>query len=230
MNIDLNCDLGEGCSHDDELLELVTTANVCCGSHAGDAYTSFQTVQKAAQRGVRIGAHPGYADREHFGRRELSLSYSEIYAQVASQVNGLKILAASVGQQLSHIKPHGALYNQACRDRDIAFPLLAAICWFDVPVMALPNSMIEKSFMREAIIREGFADRRYQPDGSLIPRDQPSAFVEDPEEAVNQAERLVREQGVQSICVHGDNPRAVEFVKKLRDSLTNRGHRIVPFA
>lgn len=230
MNIDLNCDLGEGAEHDDELLDLVTSANICCGVHAGDANTSFQTIQKAARRGVQIGAHPGYFDREHFGRRELNLNYEAIYALVASQVNGLKILAASVGQRLTHIKPHGALYNQACRDRDVAYPLLAAISWFDVPVMTLPNSVIETAFFREGIVREGFADRRYRSDGSLVPRDQPGAFVETADEAVDQAERLIRDQEVQSLCVHGDHPRAVEFVKNLRDALTRRGYRIVPFA
>src|SRR5262249_21062037 len=116
MKIDLNCDLGEGAGHDAALLEMATTANVCCGAHAGDAATSRATIKLAAERGVRVGAHPGYADREHFGRRELQLPAQQLLVECMRQIDGLLALARNCGVKLTHLKPHGALYNQACRD------------------------------------------------------------------------------------------------------------------
>ncbi len=231
MNIDLNCDLGEGFPHDAELMPLITSANICCAAHAGDADTTLATFRLAAQVGVQVGAHPGFADREHFGRRELHLSDEQIREQCADQIGLAKTLAEQAGVRLRYVKPHGALYNMACRDDAVAQPILAAIEWFGLAVMGLPASRLQALCAgRCSFIAEGFADRRYLPDGSLVPRSRPDAFVEDAGEAVRQAEWLIRERGVQTLCVHGDNPRAVEFVRALRLALQERGHTIQPFS
>jgi UPF0271 protein len=229
--IDLNCDLGEGAGHDAELLELVTTANVCCGVHAGDAATSLATLRLAKERSVRVGAHPGYADREHFGRRELMLPESQLFAECVDQVGGLVALAQTCSIELTHIKPHGALYHQACRHYNIAQVIVAVASQFRLPLFGMPNSEMEcASACQVKFIREGFADRRYLPDGSLAPRNGPDTFIHDATEAADQVVRLVSGHGVRSICVHGDNPQAVAFVGELRRKLLAWGHLIQPFA
>jgi 5-oxoprolinase (ATP-hydrolysing) subunit A len=231
MHIDLNCDLGEGFPHDAELMRLITSANVCCAAHAGDADTTLATLRLAAEHGVQVGAHPGFADREHFGRRELGLAAEQIRDQCTSQITLAKRLAELAGVRIRYVKPHGALYNMACRDDVVAHPVLAAIEPFGLAVMALPGSRLQALCIgRCPFIAEGFADRSYLPDGSLVPRSRPDAFVKDPLAAVRQAEWLIRERGVQTLCVHGDNPLAVEFVRALRINLQERGHSIAPFA
>jgi UPF0271 protein len=225
MLIDLNCDLGEGAGLDFDLLPLITTANVACGFHAGDPATAMATIEAAVKQGVRIGAHPGFPDREHFGRRELERTERQIYEDSVYQIGALAGLAKAAGANLSHVKAHGALYNQACRDERYARPIVAAARLFNLPIMGLPGSLIQRH-ANSRFIAEGFADRRYQPDGSLVPRTQPDAFVEDAQEAVQQVEWLIRERGVQTICVHGDNPQAVAFVRRLRESLLAKGFRI----
>ena len=231
MYIDLNCDLGEGFPHDAELMPLITSANVCCAAHAGDASTTLATLRLAARHGVPVGAHPGFADREHFGRRELELPAEQIREQCASQIALAESLAEQAGVALRYVKPHGALYNMACRDEAVARPVVAAVEAFGLALMALPGSRLQALCgERCPYIVEGFADRRYLPDGSLVPRGRPDAFVEDAEQAVRQAEWLIRERGVQTLCVHGDNPRALEFVRALRQALHQRGHTIQPFA
>jgi UPF0271 protein len=231
MDIDLNCDLGEGCPHDAELMPLITSANIACGFHAGDLLTAQITLRLAAQFGVQVGAHPGYADREHFGRRELQRRESQIWEDCVYQIGALAGLAKADGLALKYVKPHGALYNQACRDDLYAAPVVIAAVQFGLAVMGLPGSRLE--FLSRGgcpFIAEGFADRLYLPDGSLVPRSQPNAFVEDPRDAVRQAEWLVREKGIQSLCVHGDNPKAVAFVRELREALTRMGFQIRAFA
>ncbi len=230
MNIDLNCDLGEGCAFDAELMPLITSANVACGFHAGDAATAHATLRLAARHGVQVGAHPGFPDRENFGRRDLPRTETQIFEDCVYQIGALAGLARAVGISLRYVKPHGALYNMACRDDACARPIVEATCLFGLDLMALPESRLEAlSAGRCAFIREGFADRRYLPDGSLVPRSQPDAFVKDQEEAVRQAEWLLRERGVQTLCVHGDNPQAVKFVRELRQALTKRGVAIRKF-
>ncbi len=225
MIIDLNCDLGEGAGHDAELLALVTTANVCCGVHAGDPATSLEALQLAKDQGVRIGAHPGYADRKNFGRREWNLPEEQLFAECVHQVGGLIALAQSYSAEVTHLKPHGALYNQACRDHDVAKLMVKVAHHFRLPLMGLPNSEMECAGAGLVeYIREGFADRRYKADGSLVPRDEPDAMIEDADEAADQVERLMTQYGVRSICVHGDDPDAVSFVLSLRQVLTTRGH------
>ena len=231
MEIDLNCDLGEGCPFDAELMPLITSANVACGFHAGDPATARATLLLAARHGVQAGAHPSFNDRESFGRRELERTAEQVYAECVYQVGALAALARASGLELSHVKPHGALYNMACRDDALALPVAEASALFGLPVLGLPGSRLEAACRgRCGFVAEGFADRRYQPDGSLVPRSRPDAFVEDPADAVRQAEWLVREKGVRTLCVHGDNPQAVAFVRALREALERQGVAVRKFA
>jgi UPF0271 protein len=230
MELDLNCDLGEGCPFDAELMPLITSANIACGFHAGDAATAHTTLLLAARHGVQVGAHPGFPDREHFGRRELPRTETQIFEDCVYQMGALAGLARAAGIPLRYVKPHGALYNLACRDDAYALPIVEATALFGLDLMALPESRLEAlSTGRCPFIREGFADRRYLPDGSLVPRSQPDAFVTDPAEAVRQAEWLLRERGVRTLCVHGDNPQAVTFVRALRQALLGQGIAIRKF-
>jgi UPF0271 protein len=230
MDIDLNCDLGEGCAFDAELMGLVTSANIACGFHAGDPATAFTALKDAARLGIQAGAHPGFPDREHFGRCELVRTEQQVFEDCVYQVGALAGLAKAIGLTLRHLKPHGALYNLACRDKAYGRPVVTAAALFGLPLLGLPGSRLQElSAGRCPFVAEGFADRRYLPDGSLVPRSQPNAFIEDPAEAVRQVEWLLRERGVRTICVHGDNPHALAFVRALRAALTATGHRLVPF-
>lgn len=231
MEIDLNADLGEGAGFDAELMPLITSANVCCGLHAGGPGEIAKTLTLANKYGVLIGAHPSYADREHFGRREFELGNQEMVALCVYQLGAMVAMANVLGLTVRYVKPHGALYNQACRDRRIADLLVIGLAQFGLPVLGLPRSQLAEACAdRVEFVAEGFADRRYRPDGSLVPRTEPDAFVHDPAEAVKQAEWLVREKGVRSICVHGDNPQAVAFTKAVRDALLARGFQLKSFA
>jgi UPF0271 protein len=231
MEIDLNSDLGEGAGLDADLMPLITSANISCGFHAGDARTARTTLDLAAQNDVQVGAHPGYPDREHFGRRDLEQSEDEIYDLCLYQVGALAGLARINKQPLRYLKPHGALYNQACRDDAYARPVIAAAEALELALMGLPGSRLEALSTGSCpFVAEGFADRRYQPDGSLVPRSRPDAFVEDVADAVRQAQWLIREHGVRTLCVHGDNPQAVAFVLALRRALQDAGFTIRAFA
>jgi UPF0271 protein len=231
MEIDLNSDLGEGCASDGEIMALVTSANVACGFHAGDPATARLTLEAAARHDVHAGAHPSFPDRENFGRRELERSEEEIFADCVYQVGALIGLAKAVGQPLRHLKPHGALYNMACRLDACARPVVAAAELFSLPLLGLPGSRLEAlSAGRCPFVPEGFADRRYLPDGSLVPRSRPDAFVEDPEEAVRQVRWLIDAGKIRTLCVHGDNPQAVAFVRELRHALTRKGFVLRAFA
>jgi UPF0271 protein len=231
VEIDLNADLGEGAGFDAELMPLVTSANVCCGLHAGGPWEVMQTLTLALRHHTTIGAHPGYADRENFGRRELELKEQEVFVLCTYQLGGLSTMAGEVGLAIKYMKPHGALYNQACRDRAIAEEVANAAKLWELPVVGLPGSQLEAACRdRVPFVPEGFADRRYRPDGSLVPRGEPDAFVHDPEEAVKQVEWLIREKGVRTICVHGDNPQAVAFTKAVREALLARGFTLKAFA
>ncbi len=230
VEVDLNCDLGEGCPHDAELMPLITSANIACGFHAGDPATVHATLMLAARHGVQVGAHPGFADREHFGRRELSRTESQIFEECVYQLGALAGLARAVGVALRYVKPHGALYNMACRDDAYARPIVESVALYGLGLVALPNSRLEAlSAGRCPFVREGFADRRYLPDGSLVPRSRPDALVTEPVEAVRQAEWLLRDKGVRTLCVHGDNPQAVVFLRELRAALARSGITIRQF-
>jgi UPF0271 protein len=231
MEIDLNCDLGEGCANDEELLSLVTSANIACGFHAGDPATAYATLAAAAKHHVHPGAHPGFADRENFGRREIARTEQQVYEDCSYQVGALEGLAKALGQRLYHLKPHGALYNMACRDDRYARPIVAVAELFDLYLLGLPESRLQAlSAGRCKFVAEGFADRRYLPDGSLVPRSRPDAFVKEPAAAVLQVEWLLREKGVRTVCVHGDNPQALAFVRELRAALDRKGIGIRAFS
>jgi 5-oxoprolinase (ATP-hydrolysing) subunit A len=231
MEIDLNCDLGEGCPHDAELMPLITSANIACGYHAGSLTLAHATIRLAVRYGVQVGAHPGYADRENFGRVELQRTEQQVWEDCVYQIGAMMGLANSEGVQLKYLKPHGALYNQACRSNRYAAPVVMAAVQYRLAVMGLPGSRLEALCRGSCpFVPEGFVDRRYLPDGSLVPRSEPNAMMEDPAEAVLQAEWLITEKGVRTLCVHGDNPQAVELVRDLRDSLERLGVRIQAFA
>jgi len=233
MLIDLNADLGEGAGTDADLMPLITSANVCCGAHAGGPELIWETVQLAHESGVTVGAHPGFADREHFGRRELTVNAVEVFVLCLYQLGGMIALSKATGKPVRYLKPHGALYNQAMRDDEIASGLFDAAGEFgELAVVGLPGSEVEKYAARydSKFVPEGFADRRYRPDGSLVPRGEPDAMIHDPKEAVDQVEWLIGKQQVRTICVHGDTPGAVEFVKAVRGFLLDRGHELRAFA
>jgi UPF0271 protein len=231
MLIDLNADLGEGAGFDSEVMPLVTSANVCCGLHAGGPGEIARTLGLAHKHGVAIGAHPGYADREHFGRRELALGNQDLVALCVYQLGALYAMAAALGLRVSYVKPHGALYNQACRDRTVADLFIIAAAQLELPVVGLPGSELEAVCRdRTTFVPEGFADRRYRPDGTLVPRDDPDPFVTSPTEAVKQVEWLIADRGVRTVCVHGDNPDAVAFTRAVRDALLARGFTLKSFA
>ena len=231
MDIDLNADLGEGAGFDAELMPLITSANVCCGLHAGGPVEIAQTLRLAASHGTTIGAHPGYADREHFGRREMTPGPDEVISLCLYQLGAIAALARQSHQDVKYCKPHGALYYQACRDSAIAEPVAIAASQWGLPVVGLPGSELERACRgRVSFVAEGFADRRYRSDGSLVSRNEPDAFIHNPEEAVKQAEWLMREKGIRTLCIHGDNPNAVAFAKAVREALLFRGVTLKGFS
>ncbi len=231
VTIDLNCDLGEGAGHDAELLKLVTTASICCGAHAGNEQESLATLRAAVAAGVVVGAHPGYPDREHFGRREMQFTPDEVRDLSGRQVAWLNELACAAGCRLKHFKAHGALYNQACRDAKLAEALVDVAESFQLIMVALPDSEIEAVCIdRVPFVKEGFADRRYRDDGTLVPRSADNALIVDPDEAVAQAILLIRDHHVQSLCVHGDNPQAIAFTTHLKNGLIASGFQVQSFA
>jgi 5-oxoprolinase (ATP-hydrolysing) subunit A len=231
MEIDLNCDLGEGCGADADLMPLITSASIACGFHAGNAWTALAGLRLGASHNVALGAHPGHNDREHFGRRELNLTPKQIFADCVYQIGALAALSRAVGVRLRHVKPHGALYHQANADLGVAQAVVAAVELFSLALMGLPGSQLEAASQNRCpYLAEGFADRRYLPNGCLVPRTRDDAFVHDAEEAVRQAEWLIREKGVRTLCVHGDNPQALLFVQTLRQALQQRGIAVRRYA
>jgi UPF0271 protein len=231
MEIDLNCDLGEGCTGDTELLALVTSANIACGFHAGDPATAWATLTEAGRHQVQAGAHPGFPDRAHFGRVEMDRTEQQVFEDCLYQVGALEGLARAIGWPLHHLKPHGALYNQACRLDTYARPLVRIAKLFDLPLVGLPGSRLQALSQGKCpFVAEGFADRRYLTDGTLVPRSHAGALIEDPAEGIRQVHWLLREHGVRTICVHGDNPRALAFVREVRSGLLAAGHSLKAFS
>jgi 5-oxoprolinase (ATP-hydrolysing) subunit A len=237
--IDLNCDLGEGAGHDAELMPLVTSANIACGGHAGDAGTMRATAELAAGQGVAIGAHPGFEDRKNFGRSELTLPTGEVFILVTRQVRALAGIVRSLGQSLSHVKPHGGLYNLAARDRRVADEIAQAV-WEISPQLILVGLAGSQSLAAGRarglpVASEAFADRAYVANGSLLPRSQPGAVIADPAVAAAQGLRLAREGRVRAaggteievradtLCLHGDGADAVDFARRLRAELESAG-------
>src|SRR5262249_30624321 len=178
MEVDLNCDLGEGYPFDAELMPLITSANVACGFHAGDPATAFATLALAARHGVQAGAHPSFNDRASFGRRELQRTEQQTFEECVYQIGALAALAKAADTTVAYVKPHGALYNMACRDDAYARPVVKAVALFGLPVMGLPGSRLEAACGgRCPFVAEGFADRRYQPARARVPRGRPDALV-----------------------------------------------------
>ncbi len=250
MRIDLNSDLGEGfglweMGDDAAMLSVVTSANIACGGHAGDPETMFRTLRLAAERGVTVGAHPGYADREGFGRRVIPMTPAEIGRLVAAQVGALQGLAALAGAAVRYVKPHGALGNLAADDRAVADAIAAAVKALpgELSILAISGTELEHA-ARAAGLRvhsEIFADRAYLANGRLVPRSREGAVLHDAEAA---ADRLIRflETGkmpvidgspiplaAQSVCVHGDAPGALAMARRIRERLQSAGITIAPF-
>lgn len=224
MLIDLNADLGEGAGHDAELMRWITSANICCGAHAGSPEEMRATVELARRHGVVIGAHPGYADRANFGRADVELAPHAVKSLCFQQIAALVM----AGAEVKYVKPHGALYHRAMRDDGTAWGVAQAAEGFSLPCVGLPESCL--ALACEAFIAEGFADRRYRADGALVSRDQPDAMIVDVREVLEQVEWLIGERSVRTICVHGDNPAALEFVRTIREGLSLRGYTFRAFA
>ncbi|HJQ53843.1 MAG TPA: 5-oxoprolinase subunit PxpA [Gemmatimonadaceae bacterium] len=251
LTIDLNADLGEGfgtarAADDLELLDLVSSANIACGFHAGDEVTMRDTVRAARERGVSIGAHPSYPDIRGFGRRELGLSPREIEHHVSYQLHVISNVCAAQDAKLVYVKPHGALYNRAAWDPKAAEAICRAIAAVDgsMTLLGLPSSAMSRA-AEDAGVRfanEAFVDRAYTPDGRLVPRSEPGAVIHDVQTAVSRSLMLVHEGvlgasdgtelriAAQSLCVHGDNIDASAILRRLRRSLEESGVRIAPFA
>jgi UPF0271 protein len=242
--VDLNCDLGEGQGDDAAILPFVTSANVACGLHAGGPSVMRATVDQAARLGVAVGAHPGFADRAHFGRIELNLPAAEIYDLCAYQIGALAVFARRAGVAIAHVKPHGALYHQAARQAEIAAAVAAAAreTAGQVILVGAPASEMEPA-ARACGLRfaaEGFADRGYGLDGRLLPRDQPGALVAGDDAAIAaRAVEMVRTQRVpiehgtlalptQTLCLHGDEPHAAGRARAIRQALVDAGITVAP--
>lgn len=232
MLIDLNADLGEGAGSDAELLEIITSANVNCGGHAADTETIRRTLKLIAASGTTLGAHPGHADPEHFGRRELPLTEAEVAALIRAQVGSLMELAAAAGLTIRYLKPHGGLYHQAMRDDAFAAPIARYAAERGLALVGLPGSRlaVAAAIHGAAFVAEGYLDRRYLPDGNLVPRTQSNAMIHAVDEATDQALMLVNTRGVRTLCVHGDSPGAVQLARAVRDRLTDHGCTIGAFA
>ncbi len=249
--MDLNCDLGESfgayqLGNDEAMMPLITSANIACGLHAGDPVVMQRTVQMAAQQGVRIGAHPGYPDLQGFGRRNLDLTLEEAAAFTLYQLGALAAFARLVGADITHVKPHGALYNQAARDASLAAAIARATAKFSrsLVLVGLAGSRLLSAGLDAGlrVAGEGFPDRAYEPDGSLRSRRLPGALLEDPADIAAQAIRLSREGVrvetggeprywmVETLCLHGDHPRAVENARVVRAALKQAGVLIQPLS
>jgi UPF0271 protein len=242
LSVDLNADVGEGMD-DATVLPYVTSANVACGMHAGDPSVMDETVELALSRGIRVGAHPGYPDRANFGRVTVEMAAGEIENLVVYQVAALEGFVRSRGARLSHVKPHGALYHDAGEFPDVARAIAEGVRRVGtrlVLVGAAGSLLIGAG--REAglnVAEEAFADRRYRPDGTLVPRGEPGALVTDPEEAAEQAVRLARDRMViangtrvsvraDTICLHGDTPGAGDIARRIHERFRLAGIRIAP--
>lgn len=247
--LDLNCDMGEGLGawtmgDDAALLDHVTSANIACGFHAGDPGTIHRTVKLALDKGVAVGAHPSLPDLQGFGRRRMNVSAAETYDMVLYQIGALAGFATACGGKLAHVKPHGALYNMAANDWELAQAIAQAVKDFDprLVLFGLAGSELVRAGGQAGLktANEVFADRTYQADGSLTPRTQPDAMIHDAETAIAQVTRMLREGRVRSqqgsdvpvqadtLCIHGDEPNAVEFAKRIRQALDADGVRVAP--
>jgi UPF0271 protein len=225
MKLDLNCDMGEleDATHEAALMQYITSANVACGGHAGDEQTMERTVRLALGRGVRIGAHPGYPDRENFGRLEIAMSAEAIAETVHQQIERLNAVVVGLGGTIVHVKPHGALYNVAVKNAEVARAIAEGVGRWnrEAIIFGLAGSAMLDVWrgMGMKVAGEAFADRRYEPDGTLRSRKFADALITDPAAAAAQALRFAREGQAETICVHGDTPGSVAILKACHDAL-----------
>ncbi|NNE98759.1 MAG: LamB/YcsF family protein [Pyrinomonadaceae bacterium] len=251
FSVDLNCDMGESfgawkMGNDAELMKYVSSANIACGFHAGDATTMRETVELAIENAVAIGAHPSFPDLQGFGRRSMSLTPSEVFDTVLYQVSALKGICDASGGKLHHVKPHGALYNQAARSRDLARAISESVKIIDPSLIlyGLSGSFLisEADAIGLGTASEVFADRTYQEDGSLTPRSEPDALINDSDEALSQVLQMIKNQKVtaqngaeigikaETVCIHGDGEHALTFAKAISEKLTQNEIVIRPGA
>lgn len=247
--VDLNSDIGEGFGSyvlgmDEEIIKKVSSINLACGWHAGDPLIMEKTVKMAKENGVNVGAHPGYPDLMGFGRRAMTITPDEARTYVLYQTGALLAFTKANGIKLQHMKLHGGFYNKACVDKDLADAILDGIEAFDkdIILMVLSGSYMAKAAKERGlrVAQEVFADRGYNEDGTLVNRSLPGAFVKDPKEAIPRVIKMIKEGKVttasgkeidivaDSICVHGDNPKAIEFVSQIREGLKEAGINIAP--
>ena len=239
VKIDLNADLGEGGGADAELMTLVSTVSIACGFHAGDAQTMLTSVRHAIKNGVAIGAHPGFPDRENFGRTAMTLPPETVYAQTLYQIGALEAIVRSQQGVMRHVKPHGMLYNQAAKEPALADAIARAVRDANSRLIltGLAGSELIRAGQRYGLItrQEVFADRGYQPDGTLVPRHQPGALITDEEKALEQTLEMVRDGRVKTcdgsraqvqadtVCLHGDGEHALLFARRLRAAFAAQG-------
>ena len=235
MKVDLNADLGEGFGayeygEDERLFDVVSSANIACGFHAGDPHTMRATVEACVSRGVAIGAHPGLPDRLGFGRRELAISPREAADFILYQVGALSGFARAAGGRLRHVKLHGAFYHMASKDANLAEEVVQAVRSLDPGLLlyGLPGSCLEAAAAKFGIgyAAEGFADRAYLPDGQLVSRRLPGAVLERSEDVVRQALALAGQGRFQTLCVHGDTPQAAKLARQIAEKLQQEGFEI----
>lgn len=250
LSIDLNCDLGESfgaytIGMDAEVLPFVTSANIACGYHAGDPLVMQKSVAMCKKLGVKVGAHPGLPDLQGFGRRKMAVTPAEAEAFTAYQIGALKAFCNEAGVPLHHVKPHGALYNMAAKDRALADAICRAVRYAAPGAMLLALSGSEMVRAAKAagltVASEVFADRAYQPDGTLVPRGTPGAMITDENEAIRRVLQMASQGTVtaidgsviaiqaDSVCVHGDGPKALAFVQKIQAALAEKQIAAVPF-
>ncbi|HSL43849.1 MAG TPA: 5-oxoprolinase subunit PxpA [Anaerolineales bacterium] len=239
MKIDLNCDMGENIGNDKDIMPYITSANIACGFHAGNVATMQNTVRLTKKYGVTIGAHPSWKDLEGFGRNEMSIPLDEVEALVLYQLGALYAIAKAEGVDLHHVKPHGALYNQAAKDKSLATAVARAVKRFsaDLLLVGLAGSVLVEAGLEVGlrVASEGFPDRNYNPDGTLVSRKQPNAIIEAPEDvaahAVNLAQQGIRvgenDIRVDTLCLHGDHPSAAQNAKLVWEVLERSGIEIV---
>ena len=235
ITIDLNCDMGEGIGNDELIMPFISSANIACGFHAGNEDTIRQTIQLAIEHNVAIGAHISFPDRENFGRKEMDLSNEKLIEIIEQQLQLIKKIAGSLGAKLKHVKPHGALYNMSAKDPAMASSIAKAIHRFDRELILFgPSGSVsihEAELLGLQTANEVFADRTYQDDGSLTPRTQSNALIEDSDKAMRQVLEMVNNSSVtavsgrtipikaDTICIHGDGKHAVEFAKNIYTNL-----------
>ena len=242
LTVDINCDMGEGIGNDEAIMPFISSANIACGYHAGDEVTMRQTIELARKYNVAIGAHPSFFDKKNFGRVEMNLPVDEIYDLVILQLRTIEKIITEKNAQLHHVKPHGALYNMSARDRRIAQAIAQAVKDFDDSLILFVLSGSDSKNIADDLglktASEVFADRTYQDNGSLTPRSQPGALIEDEGHAIGQALQMIKDKSVttitgktisivaDTICIHGDGKYASQFAKAINEKLTSEDIQI----